>query len=101
MCHCSGRSRTKDALEGLTLPENFVAQDALPQLELLPKCHAFITHGGANSMHEALSFGVPLAVVPIFGDQPANADVVASTGAGVSFRFPQETLTVPALKEAP
>lgn len=44
--------------------------------------------------------GVPLAVVPIFGDQPANADVVASTGAGVSFRFPQETLTVPALKEA-
>jgi len=44
--------------------------------------------------------GVPLAVVPIFGDQPVNADVVASTGAGVSFRYPRETLTVPALKEA-
>jgi len=90
----------EDALDGLTLPENFVAQDVLPQLELLPKCHGFITHGGANSMHEALSFGVPLAVVPIFGDQPANADVVQSVGAGVSFRFPKETLTVSALKEA-
>jgi UDP:flavonoid glycosyltransferase YjiC (YdhE family) len=37
----------------MSLPENFVAQDVLPQLELLQKCHAFITHGGANSMHEA------------------------------------------------
>eukprot|EP00438_Fugacium_kawagutii_P021805 Skav216027 [mRNA] locus=scaffold417:129842:131179:+ [translate_table: standard] len=90
----------EDALEGISLPENFIAQAVLPQLELLQKCHAFITHGGANSMHEALSFGVPLAVVPIFGDQPANADVVASAGAGVSFRYPKETLTVPALKEA-
>lgn len=90
----------EDALEGMSLPANFLAQDVLPQLELLQKCHAFITHGGANSMHEALSFGVPLAVVPIFGDQPMNADVVASTGAGVSFRYPRESLTVPALKEA-
>jgi len=48
---------TKDALEGMTLPENFLALDVVPQLELLPKCHAFITHGGANSVHEALSFG--------------------------------------------
>jgi len=45
----------------MSLPENFVAQDVLPQLELLQKCHAFITHGGANSMHEALSFGISVA----------------------------------------
>ena len=47
----------KDALEGMSLPENFVARDVIPQLEMLQKCHAFITHGGANSMHEALSYG--------------------------------------------
>ena len=52
---------SQDALEGLSLPENFVAQDVLPQLELLQKCHAFITHGGANSVHEALSFGLSAA----------------------------------------
>eukprot|EP00434_Breviolum_minutum_P043758 symbB.v1.2.039020.t1/scaffold6296.1/size19252/2 len=89
----------EDALEGMTLPENFLALDVVPQLELLPKCHAFITHGGANSVHEALSFGIPLAVVPIFGDQPINADMVAKSGAGVSYRYPRDTLTVQDLKE--
>ena len=50
---------------------------------------------------KALYFGVPMAVVPIFGDQPQNADVVAKAGCGVSFRRPLETFTVPALREVP
>ncbi|CAE8721084.1 unnamed protein product [Polarella glacialis] len=71
-----------DALEGLLhpVPSNFLVQATVPQLEVLKLCDAFVTHGGANSMHEALSFGVPLAVVPIFGDQPFNADSVARCG---------------------
>lgn len=91
----------EDALEGLDLPNNLVARPSLPQLELLPKCHAFITHGGANSMHEALTFGVPMVVVPIFGDQPSNADAVrrAWCGAG-DFRHPLQSLTSQALLEA-
>ena len=60
----------------------------------------FISNVGAAGFCRCRVLGVPLAVVPIFGDQPVNADVVASTGAGVSFRYPRETLTVPALKEA-
>ena len=47
----------QDALECLELPSNLVAQQSLPQLELLQKCNVFVTHGGANSVHEALSFG--------------------------------------------
>ena len=90
----------EDALNGLELPQNLVAQQTLPQLELLPLCQAFITHGGANSVHESLSFRVPMVVVPIFGDQPANADTVERIGCGVSFRNPLETLTVEALREA-
>jgi len=90
-----------DALEGLpAAPDNFILRDAVPQLELLPRCSAFVTHGGANSMHEALSFGVPLAVVPMFGDQPINADTVARCGVGHSFRQPMSTLTVEALRDA-
>eukprot|EP00913_Durusdinium_trenchii_P033703 g31551.t1 len=46
----------------------------------------FEAFGGANSVHEALSFGVPMVVIPIFGDQPVNADTVAKTGCGISFR---------------
>ena len=91
----------EDALEGLpAVPKNFIVQDVVPQLELLPKCHAFVTHGGANSMHEGLSFGVPLVVVPMFGDQPGNADAVAQRGAGFSFRNPLESLTTSALQSS-
>jgi UDP:flavonoid glycosyltransferase YjiC (YdhE family) len=91
----------EDALEGLpAAPENFILRTSVPQLQVLSLCHAFVTHGGANSVHEAFSFGVPLAVVPIFGDQPKNAVSVAATGAGVSFRDPLQSLTVPALRDA-
>jgi len=72
----------------------------VPQLEVLSLCHAFITHGGANSVHEALNFGVPLAVVPLFGDQPLNADSVVAAGAGISFRDPLRSVTVSALRDA-
>ena len=52
-------------------------------------------------MHEALTFGVPMVVVPIFGDQPSNADAVrrAWCGAG-DFRHPLQSLTSQALLEA-
>ena len=45
-------------LEGLPeLPPHWIAEASLPQLELLPQCDAFITHGGANSIHEAGPLG--------------------------------------------
>jgi hypothetical protein len=90
-----------DALEGLpAAPGNFILRPSVPQLEVLSLCDAFVTHGGANSMHEAFSFGVPLAVVPLFGDQVLSADSVAAAGAGFSFRDPLQSLTVPALRGA-
>jgi UDP:flavonoid glycosyltransferase YjiC (YdhE family) len=90
----------EDAPEGLPLtPANFLVRDAVPQIEVLRLCDAFVTHGGANGMHEALSLGVPMAVVPIFGDQPVNADTVARSGAGVSFRNPLSTLSTTSLRQ--
>lgn len=91
----------EDALEGVpTVPANFEVRPTVPQLEVLAHCDAFVTHGGANSMHEALSYGVPLAVVPMFGDQPKNAETVARCGAGFSFCDPMRTLTVQSLRDA-
>lgn len=90
-----------DALDGLPpAPDNFILQEVVPQLQLLQTCDVFITHGGANSLHEALGFALPLVVVPMFGDQPFNADALADTGAAISFKFPSETLSAPALRLA-
>lgn len=94
-------SNAQEVLDGLpTLPSNLAVRESVAQLELLPVCDAFITHGGANSMHEALSMRVPLAVVPVFGDQILNADSVAYSGAGFSFRHPLLTLSVATLSDA-
>ncbi len=54
-----------------------------PQLALLPRAAAMVTHGGANSVMEALSSGVPLLVTPICNDQPHNAHFVERSGAGI------------------
>lgn len=56
---------------------------AADQLALLWSARAFATHGGANSVMEALAFGVPLLVSPICNDQPHNATLVCAAGAGI------------------
>jgi UDP:flavonoid glycosyltransferase YjiC (YdhE family) len=90
----------QDALEGLpTSPSNFMIHSTVPQLEVLKRSSVFITHGGANSMHESLSLAVPMLVIPIFGDQPANADTIVSSGAGLSFKHPMTALTSSTLAE--
>jgi MGT family glycosyltransferase len=53
-----------------------------PQLAILEKARVMITHGGANSVMEALANGVPLLVAPICNDQPHNARFVSRAGAG-------------------
>ncbi|MBL9106139.1 MAG: glycosyltransferase [Myxococcales bacterium] len=54
-----------------------------PQLAVLRRARVMITHGGANSVMEALAQGVPLMLTPICNDQPHNARFVAGAGAGV------------------
>jgi MGT family glycosyltransferase len=64
-------------------PDNFLVLPAVPQQELLARVDLFITHGGNNSVHEALYFGVPLLVVPQQTEQTANGRLVARHGAGI------------------
>ena len=43
----------------------------------------FLTHGGLNSVLEGAYHGRPMVVLPLFGDQPANAMKVQEAGIGV------------------
>lgn len=68
-------------------PPNVVVAARVPQLDLLPRCAAVVSHAGHNTMCESLAAGVPLVVAPIRDDQPVVADQVVRSGAGVRVRF--------------
>jgi UDP:flavonoid glycosyltransferase YjiC (YdhE family) len=65
-------------------PDHMRLEAYVPQALLLPHCAAFVTHGGFNSVKEALSEGVPMVVVPISADQPYSAERCAELGVGVT-----------------
>ncbi|ORY29879.1 hypothetical protein BCR33DRAFT_857498 [Rhizoclosmatium globosum] len=46
----------------------------------------FITHGGLSSIHESVFGGVPMLLIPLFGDQPLNAIHVQDAGIGVRIK---------------
>jgi MGT family glycosyltransferase len=66
------------------LPDNVTVRRSVPQVAVLHHADAFVTHAGANSMHEGLLLGVPLVCVPCFADQPFNAQRIEEVGAGVT-----------------
>ncbi|WP_433944662.1 macrolide family glycosyltransferase [Paenibacillus sp. SN-8-1] len=80
------------------IPDNFIVKSYVPQTEVLQYANLFITHGGMNSAHEGLYYGVPLIVIPLSADQPIIARQVASIGAGTQLQMP--SLTANELREA-
>lgn len=80
------------------LPDNMWGERHLPQTKVLEAVDLFITHGGNNSVTEALFCGKPMIVLPLFGDQPDNAQRVAEKGFG--FRFKPYEVTGKELNEA-
>jgi MGT family glycosyltransferase len=62
------------------LPANGRLESYLPQSTLLGRCDLLITHGGFNSVKDALSEAVPMVVIPISADQPYSANRCAALG---------------------
>lgn len=52
------------------------------QAHVLSRASAIVCHGGSGSTLGALAAGVPLVVVPLFADQPDNAERVVATDCG-------------------
>jgi MGT family glycosyltransferase len=80
------------------IPENFLIEDYVPQLEVLQRSRSFITHGGMNSTMEALYFGVPPIVVPQTVEQERTGQQVEKLGLGL--QLDKETLTEEVLRNA-
>ncbi|KAM9486443.1 UDP-glucuronosyltransferase-like isoform 1-T1 [Clarias gariepinus] len=71
------------------LPENVKLMKWLPQNDLLahPKAKVFITHGGSHGTYEGICNGVPMVMIPLFGDQRDNVLRMVSHGVAESLNM--------------
>jgi MGT family glycosyltransferase len=67
----------------LVLPDNMTGAEMLPQPAIIPMVDLVITHGGNNTTTEALHFGKPMVLLPLFWDQYDNAQRMHELGFGV------------------
>ncbi|KAA5833673.1 macrolide family glycosyltransferase [Saccharopolyspora hirsuta] len=65
------------------VPANFEVHRWIPQLRVLSRASAFITHAGMGGTMEGLHHGVPLIAVPQAVDQFMNAARIEELGLGV------------------
>jgi UDP:flavonoid glycosyltransferase YjiC (YdhE family) len=94
----SGRHRDPEALGLGGTADNFHLTSWVNHEQLLPRCSAVVTTGGAATVTAALSAGVPLVVVPTTWDKPDNARRVTEAGAGI--RLSPKKCTGDALRDA-
>jgi UDP:flavonoid glycosyltransferase YjiC (YdhE family) len=91
--------RDRDPAELGPVPANVCVERWVPQADLMPHVAAMVCHGGSGTVTMGLAGGVPMAVVPLFADQPWNAERVDAVGAGIALGGGPEA-AVAGLREA-
>lgn len=66
----------------ITLPKNCVGKDFVEQEATLSCSDLMISHGGNNTLTECFHMGVKLIIMPLFSDQPDNAQRLVDLGLG-------------------
>jgi UDP:flavonoid glycosyltransferase YjiC (YdhE family) len=62
------------------LPRGAIVVEYAPQLELLRRATAVVTHAGMNTALEAMANGLPMVAIPVCNDQPGVASRLAHVG---------------------
>lgn len=70
----------------------------LPQSLVFLHCDLVITHGGSGTVRAALGLALPMVILPIAADQPANARRCADLG--LARTIPPEDRSASAIREA-
>jgi hypothetical protein len=84
--------RDRDPADLGALPGNVHAERWVPQRDVMPQAVAMVCHGGSGTVTMGLAAGVPMAVVPLFADQPYNAGRIAAIGAGIALEGGPEAM---------
>ncbi len=79
-------------------PPNVHVEQWVPQADITPHASVIVSHGGSGTVRDGLAGGVPLVVLPLFADQPYNAERVHAVGAGIG--LPMRDAGVPGLPGA-
>jgi hypothetical protein len=81
-------SCSTDVLVSVRDNPNVKILEWVPQTLILrhPKVKAFWTHGGFNSLSEAVQAGIPMMCMPIFADQYDNCAVVQRKNLGITIQ---------------
>jgi len=69
----------------------------VPHEQILPHVAAVVTHGGMGMVGRALRHGVPMLIIPLFADQPLNAQLAEQQG--LAYRLPFPLATPEAIRE--
>ena len=91
-----GKDRKAEDIKS-PIPDNVQCLQHVPQIMILEKSDAFITHCGNNGMNEAFFTRCPMVCVPVFGDQHPNAQSICDLDAGVQIASPFAPLPSPNL----
>ncbi len=93
VAHCGGLSEHEAKKVGATWVTDFA-----PQRAVLERADLCITHGGLNTVMDALEFATPLLALPIAFDQPGVSARIVHHGLGL--RLSPRMLTVARMKTA-